>query len=210
MIYYWAALSPPAFTWMLEFFCMIMMYNEIQPWIDDYQVFVWVLVGLHHSFVILRTWILKVFNKNTISALVCLPRLVHSLSSIENGNFFFCLSSSKRLFGKASIPWKWVPSIPRPNKLPAQRGVYTGCFLTPSLTPVWYHAPTARRFLAWSLCVFDIFSLDLVRVSSAEPQPEITKLGANGTIQHTFSGYITATLISHAEYLLMSNFRKGS
>lgn len=54
MIYYWAALSPPAFTWMLEFFCMIMMYNEIQPWIDDYQVFVWVLVGLHHSFVILQ------------------------------------------------------------------------------------------------------------------------------------------------------------
>lgn len=79
MIYYWAALSPPAFTWMLEFFCMIMMYNEIQPWIDDYQVFVWVLVGLHHSFVILRTWILKVFNKNTISALVCLSRLDYFL-----------------------------------------------------------------------------------------------------------------------------------
>lgn len=54
MIYYWAALSPPAFTWMLEFFCMIIMYNEIQPWIDDYQVFVWVLVGLHHSFVIIQ------------------------------------------------------------------------------------------------------------------------------------------------------------
>ena len=58
-------------------FCMIMMYNELQPWIDNYQVFVWVLVGPHHSFVILQTWILKVFNKNTISALVCLSGVIY-------------------------------------------------------------------------------------------------------------------------------------
>ena len=55
MIYYWAALPSPASSmWMLVFFCMIMLYTEIQPWIDNYQVFVWVLVGLHHSFVILQ------------------------------------------------------------------------------------------------------------------------------------------------------------
>lgn len=53
---------------------------KYKPRIDDYQVFVWVLVGLHHNFVILRTWILKVFNKNTISAPVCLPQLILSLS----------------------------------------------------------------------------------------------------------------------------------
>lgn len=41
------------------------------------------LVGLHHNFVILRSWILKVFNKNTISALLCLLRLLSALHSPE-------------------------------------------------------------------------------------------------------------------------------
>lgn len=162
---------------MLEFFCMIMMYNEIQPWIDDYQVFVWVLVGLHHSFVILRTWILKVFNKNTISALVCLPGVVHSLQVCRHLVASRTYSVSPPM---ADIPWKCAPSIRRPNNLPEQLRVHTGCFL-------WYHEPSAYPFLlACSLCVFDIFSLDLDSVSSAEPQPEITKFGASRKIQHTF------------------------
>lgn len=41
------------------------------------------LVGLHHNFVILRSWILKVFNKNTISALLGLLRLLSGLSAVS-------------------------------------------------------------------------------------------------------------------------------
>lgn len=91
---------------------MIMMYNEIQPWIDDYQVFVWVLVGLHHNFVILqlkkkKTWILKVFNKNTISALVCLPVawfvLAHPQTSTGLSSFFIGRPSSNLGIGTWSM-----------------------------------------------------------------------------------------------------------
>lgn len=80
-------------------FCMIMMYNEIQPWIDDYQVFVWVLVGLHHSFVILElgSWkyLIKIlfqhwfvslalwFNRRSFAVS---PRLIW-LSSLCGGSF---------------------------------------------------------------------------------------------------------------------------
>lgn len=125
MIYYWAALSPPAFTWMLEFFCMIMMYNEIQPWIDDYQVFVWVLVGLHHSFVILRTWILKVFNKNTISALVYLSRLVYFSSHV----WFSCCR--KHFCSSSPTNMLWERNLFQ-TKQPARTVL---CFLTPRLNP---------------------------------------------------------------------------
>lgn len=153
MIYYWAALSPPAFTWMLEFFCMIMMYNEIQPWIDDYQVFVWVLVGLHHNFVILRTWILKVFNKNTISALVRLPstrlfsyipsRLIKLLPSYGN---IFVLCPTTLLLERHPVHGKVL--YPSQDQTTCQNSflfIYPGCFLTPwflnwlSLLLVWYH-----------------------------------------------------------------------
>lgn len=127
MIYYWAALSPPAFTWMLEFFCMIMMYNEIQPWIDDYQVFVWVLVGLHHSFVILQTWILKVFNKNTISALVCLSTRFILLRFVIIWKHF-CPFSSKYRIGKASL--EICSFHPQTNNLPKQFRVFWLLFNT--------------------------------------------------------------------------------